>query len=67
MGKLIHIWLTDQIGKTWKIKYFTLCQFSLRLAQLGECKTNEQEVTGPNHGQTNTNGLKITKKKELYF
>ena len=48
-----------------KVKYFTLCQFSLRLAQLRECQSIEQEVAGPNHRQTNAKGLKITEKKEL--
>ena len=35
------------------------------LAQLGERRSTEWEVTGSNPGQTNTRGLQITEKKVL--
>ena len=35
------------------------------LAQLGECRSTEREVTGSNPGRTNTQGLQITEKKVL--
>ena len=36
------------------------------LAQLGERRSAEREVTGSNPGQTNTQGLQITEKKVLH-
>ena len=35
------------------------------LAQLGERRSAEREVTGSNPGRTNTQGLQITEKKVL--
>ena len=35
------------------------------LAQLGERRSTEREVTGSNPGRTNTQGLQITEKKVL--
>ena len=35
------------------------------LAQLGECRSAEQEVLSSNPGQTNTQGLKVSEKKVL--
>ena len=37
------------------------------LAQLGERRSAEWEVTGSNLGRTNTQGLKITEKKVLHL
>ena len=36
------------------------------LAQLGERRSAEREVTGSNPGRTNTQGLQITEKKVLH-
>ena len=36
-----------------------------QLAQLGECRSAEQEVVNLNPGWTNTQGLKITEEKVL--
>ena len=37
------------------------------LAQLGERRSGEREVTGSNPGRTNTQGLKITEKESAAF
>ena len=37
------------------------------LAQLGERRSGEREVTGSNSGRTNTQGLKITEKESAAF
>ena len=37
------------------------------LAQLGECWSAGQEITGSNPGQTNPWGLKMTEKKSVAF
>ena len=53
----VHLKKNTHVSKT----HFT----TTWLAQLGERRSTEREVTGSNPGRTNTQGLQITEKKVL--